>query len=192
MNRTNINEKLDFWSRLALYGLLFSGLLAVTFGCGNFVAGGDINVGVQAFRDYMPEVTQEVEIGKWVEVDNLAVSVVGVRVTDGRDDKLRPRAVQEGEVYLLVNVLLANQGDKREDISSRMSFSLFDSMGQTQEWAYYPAAAGSIDGRIDPGRERMGELTWKVAENAEGLMLVFGDVAFSLGEASGYSPGSPG
>ena len=60
-----------------------------------------------------------------------------------------------------------------------MSFGLFDSFGQLQAWVYYSAAAHSIDGRIDPGAGMMGELTWMVAENAEVLVLIYGDVAFS-------------
>ena len=172
--------------------LLLVAPIVFAVGCGNFVAGGDIDIGVQAFRDYMPEFSRVVPMGTSAKVDDLAVTVTGVRATDGRHDKVRYRLAPEGYLYLLVNVQLENQGDESEDVSTRMNFSLFDSLGQPQEWAYYPAAAGSIDGRIDPGRERMGELTWKVAENADGLMLMFGDVAFFIGEASGYRPGSPG
>ena len=178
-------------SNLRLFGFLLMGAVALLTGCGNFVAGGDIDVGVQAFRDYMPDVSQEVPIGTAVEVNNLAVTVTGVRATDGRDTKNMARPAPAGYVYLLVDVQVENQSEVRKDVSTRMNFGLFDSLGKSQEWAFYPAAAGSIDGRIDPGQERMGELTWKVAENAEGLLLVFGDVAFSVGEASGHRSGSP-
>ena len=177
--------------RSGLFGLLLIGSATISTGCGNFVAGGDIDVGVQAFREYVPNVSQEVQIGEAAKVDQLLVTVTGVTATDGRNNDRRPRPAPPGYLYLLVGVLLQNQGDSREDVATRMNFGLFDSLGKSQEWAYYPAAAGSIEGRIDPGQERMGELTWKVAENAKGLMMVFGDVAFSLGEASGYWPGSP-
>ena len=177
---------------LASLGWLFIGSAVFATGCGNFVAGGDIDIGVQAFRDYMPEFSQVVAMGESVKVDNLAITVTGVRATDGRDNKVRLQVAPEGYLYILVNVQLENQGDQTEEISTRMNFGLFNSSGQPQEWAFYPAAAGSIDGRIDPGRQRMGELTWKVAENADGLMLMFGDVAFFIGEASGYRSGPPG
>jgi len=54
-----------------------------------------------------------------------------------------------------------------------MSFGLFAFLGQLQEWVYYPAAAGSIDGRINPSAEMLGELTCMVAENTEGLVLIY-------------------
>ena len=183
--------KIRLRSRLGLFGLLLIGAAGLSTGCGNFVARGDIDVGVQAFRDYMPDVSQEIPIGEATMFDDLAVTVVGVRATDGRDNGGRHHPIPAGHLYLLVNVLMENQGDRQEDVSTRMNFGLFDSMGKSQEWAFYPGATGSIDGRIDPGQERTGELAWKVAENAKGLKLVYGHVAFSIGEASGYRPGSP-
>lgn len=184
MKRISGTFQIHLRPALAYFVPISVGLMAI--GCGNFVAGGDIDVGVQAFRDYMPSVSQEVPIGKTVKVDNFAVTVTGVRSTDGRDNQLLLQVAPEGQRYVLVNVVLENQGDALEYVATRMTFGLFDSMGHQQEWASYIGAVGSIDGRIEPGGERAGELTWAVPENAEGLMLVFGDVAFPVGDASGY------
>lgn len=193
MKRIRQAIKSHLQSSLGPLGFLLIGVVIFSIGCGNFVAGGDINVGVQAFRDYMPKVSQVVPLGEAASVKNLAVTVTRVRASDGRGDGPIPQPPPDGYQYLLVGVELENQGDKQELISSRMSFSLFDSLGHPQEWVYYAAAEGPVDGQIDPGLKRRGELSWKVkvAEDAEDFMLVFGDVAFSLSEATGYQPGGP-
>lgn len=175
-------------------GLLFT--IGLTAACGNPIQ--DFRElqeerpnGVQAIRSYAPEINTEVSIGETARTGSLAMSVTSARATDGRDSNLRVPAPPRGYVYLLVNVTLDNLGDEAEHMSSRMRISLLDSESRTQEWALFPAAAGSIDGRIGPGQQRVGELTWRVPENAEGLKMVFGDAAFSIGNASGYWPEPP-
>ena len=86
---------------------------------------------------------------------------------------------------------MENIGGKEVLISSRMQISLLDSDGEIQDWAFFPTLRGSIDGRIDPGRERKGELAWVVDDDADGLMMVFGGTAFVLGDVSGNRSGSP-
>ena len=170
--------------------LLLVGLLVLLTGCNNLMADDEVETGLPAFRHYIPNVSQEVPIGESLRITNLEITVTVVRSPDGRNDNEVRMIPPEGQRFFLVNVLLTNQGDVREDISPRMSFSLFDSLGQAQEW--FPAGAGPINSRINPGAEMKGELTSMVAENAEVLVLIYGDVAFSLGEASGGESGSPG
>jgi hypothetical protein len=133
------------------------GLLALLTGYNNLMANDEVETGLPAFRNYMPSVSQEVPIGESLRITNLEITVTVVRSPDGRNDNEVRMIPPEGQRFFLVNVLLTNQGDVREDISPRMSFSLFDSLGQAQEW--FPAGAGSINGRIDPGAEMKGELT---------------------------------
>lgn len=159
--------------------------------CGNIQSIQDDPVGIEAIRNHTPEINSEVSIGESATIGNLVMSVSGARASDGRDSKIRVPAPPDGYVYMLVSIDMENIGDSSEDVSSRMRMNLFNADGQTQEWTLFPASAGSIDGRIGPGSTRSGELTWKVLENAKGLKLVFGDVAFSIGDASGYLPGSP-
>jgi hypothetical protein len=147
--------------KVGIAGLFFTIGLAVA--CGNPIQGlqEERPNGVGAIRSYTPEVNTEVSIGETARAGSLAMSVTGVRATDGRDSDLRVPAPPQGHVYLLVSVTLENLGDELEYMSSRMRISLLDSEGRTQEWALFPAAAGSIDGRIGPGQQRVGELTWR-------------------------------
>ncbi len=169
-------------------------VLVMTTACGSFLArsGDDDTVsGVDLIRQRKTIINNEVSIGEVAEIRDLKVSVVSVRVTDGRNERVAAPVPSAGQIYLLAEVLMENVGQKRAFISSRMQIGLLDSDGETQEWAFFPTLKGSIDGRIDPGRERKGELAWVVDDDADGLMMVFGGTAFVLGDVSGDRPGSP-
>lgn len=165
--------------------------VGLAMACGNIQSIQDNPVGVEAIRGITPEINSEMSIGESATIGNLTMSVSGARASDGRDREIRVPAPPNGYVYMLVSLNVENVGDSSEILSSRMRLNLLNAEGQAQEWALFPASAGSIDGRIGPGSTRSGELTWKVLENAKGLKLVYGDVAFSIGDASGYLPGSP-
>ncbi len=165
--------------------------VGLAMACSSIQSIQDNPVGIEAIRNHTPEINSEVSIGESVTIGNLIMSVSGARASDGRDRDIRVPAPPDGYVYMLVTVDMQNIGDSSEDVSSRMRMNLLNADGQPQEWTLFPASAGSIDGRIGPGSTRSGELTWKVLENAKGLKLVFGDVAFFIGDASGYLPGSP-
>ena len=169
-------------------------VLLTTTACGSFLLrydDDDIISGVDHIRQWKTTITNEVSMGEVAEIRDLKVSVIAVRVTDGRNERIPAPAPSAGKIYLLAEVLMENVGGKRAFISSRMQISLLDSDGKTQEWAFFPTTKGSVDGRIDPGRERKGELAWVVDDDADGLMMVFGGTAFVLGDVSGDRPGSP-
>ena len=169
-------------------------VLVITTACGNFlVRSGDDDVvsGVELIRQRKTIISNEVSIGEVAEIRDLKVSVLSVRETDGRNERIAAPVPSTGQIYLLANVLIKNVGGKDVLISSRMQINLLDSDGEIQDWAFFPTSMGSIDGRIDPDRERMGELAWVVDDDADGLMMVFGGTAFVLGDVSGYRPGSP-
>lgn len=137
-----------------------------------------------------------IQIGETAEIGNLEVTISKVEATDGRDEVTKdfefrfPATKDEDGLFLLVNVTLENVSDEKVDISSRQEFNLFNNKRTTQKWALLPVSMGSIDGRIDPGRERQGVLVWDVHEDATGLTMVYGDTVFTIGDASNYRPGS--
>ncbi|MCH8062566.1 MAG: DUF4352 domain-containing protein [Chloroflexi bacterium] len=169
-------------------------VLLITTACGSFLfRSGDEEIvsGVDLIRQLRADINNEVSIGEVAEIRDLKVSVTAVRLTDGRNERISAPPPSVGQIYLLAEVLMENVGSKQALISSRMQISLVDSDGETQDWAFFPTLKGSIDGRIDPGRERMGELAWVVDDDADGLMMVFGGTAFVLGDVSGNRSGSP-
>lgn len=132
-----------------------------------------------------------VPIGESVIVGDLSLTVTDVLATDGRDisSRARVRYPSEGNLYLLVDILLENVGEEPVLLSSRQQFNLFDSRHESQKWALVPIPASSIDGEIDPGRDRQGKLVWEVSEDATGLKVVFGETVFTLGDVSSHRPG---
>ena len=168
-------------------------VLLATTACGNFLvrSSDDVFNGVDSVREWRPDVDNTVSIGEIANIGDLTFSVGAVRATDGRNERIPAPAPPVGQIYLLADVLMENLGLERVYVASRMQISLLDSEGETQEWALLPGSTGSIDGRIDPGREKKGELAWVVDDDANGLMMMFGGTAFILGDVSGYRSGSP-
>jgi hypothetical protein len=172
-----------------VFWALLSVLIVITAtGCGNFKSQTKI---VRA----ADSASEAVELGDTGRVDNFAVTVIGVRATNARDGVVKDVPIRvpdpaEGYVYILINVSVENVGDEFEVISSRQQINLFDGDHKTQKWSLVPISKGAIDGRIDPGRERHGELVWEVREDASDLKLVFGETVFAIGDASGFRPGS--
>lgn len=172
-------------------GMVF---LLTTSACGSLMAGSgdkDVVSGVDLIKQRKIKISNEVSIGEVAEIRKLKVSVTSVRTTDGRSERIAAPVPDRGKIYLVAEVLMENVGPEKAFISSRMQISLIDSAGETQEWAFFPTLRGSIDGRIDPGRERKGELAWVVDDDADGLMVVIGGTAFVIGDVSGYRSGSP-
>ena len=162
-------------------------VLLVTTACGNFLLrSGDEEIisGVELIRQRRADINFKVSIGEVAKIRDLKVSVTDVRLTDGRNERIPAPPPSVGQIYLVANVVM-------ENVASRMQINLLDSDGEIQDWAFFPTLKGSIDGRIDPGRERMGELAWVVDDDANGLMMVYGGTAFVLGDVSGNRPGSP-
>ena len=127
------------------------------------------------------ESLQSFDVGEKAIMNKFAMTVNSVRITDGRNSRVRAPVLPDGNLYFLVDVTLENIGDKTEFVSSRMLMNLFDSDGQTQQWIQFPDSRGTIDGRIRSGQERQGELAWEVREGSVGLKLVFDKTAFAVG-----------
>ena len=169
-------------------------VLLVTTACGNFLLrSGDEEIisGVELIRQRRADINFKVSIGEVAKIRDLKVSVTDVRLTDGRNERIPAPPPSVGQIYLVANVVMENVGQAKVSVASRMQINLLDSDGEIQDWAFFPTLKGSIDGRIDPGRERMGELAWVVDDDADGLMMVYGGTAFVLGDVSGNRPGSP-
>ena len=169
-------------------------VLMITTACGNFLLRSndeEVVSGVELVRQRKAKISETVSIGEVATIRDLKVSVTDVRLTDGRNQRIQAPPPAVGQIYLLARVVMENAGQEKVFIASRMQISLVNSDGETQEWAFFPTLKGSIDGRIDPGRERMGELAWVVDDDADGLMMLFGGTAFVLGDVSGYRSGSP-
>ena len=125
-------------------------------------------------------------VGEKASLGNLDMTVNGVRVSDGKDTSIWVPFPKQGSIYLFINVTLENVGDESENVSSRMQANLIDSSGRTQEWGLFPAARGSVDGILEPGKERQGELVWEVTEDAAGRKMVFDKTVFAIGDAANY------
>lgn len=176
----NLNWPKRYTRAIGVLGLMIA--VGSAIGCGSLLGGaesGDTSsddaAHSQRFEDF-----ENFSIGETAVVGELAITVNGIRATDGRDDKFSLPLSDHAKVYYLVDVTIDNLGDTSEVIAPRMQMSLFDGKGETQEWTMFAATNGSFDGKVTPDVSRNGELAWEVSKDAKGLRMTFKQVAFTL------------
>ena len=178
----NLNWPKRYTRAIVVLGLMTA--VGSAIGCGSLLGSaesGDTSSD-DAARTQRFEGFENFSIGETAIVGELAITVNGIRATDGRDDKFSWPLANNYQVYYLVDVTIDNLGDTSEVIAPRMQMSLFDAKGETQEWAVFVATNGSIDGKVTPDVNRNGELAWEVPKDAKGMRMTFKQVAFTLGD----------
>ena len=108
-------------------------------------------------------------VGDTIKVGNMEVTVLGHKTHEG-GGFLTPDA---GNVYYLIDVVIANKGDKAESISSMLMFDLRDGDGFSQSISFGAQSAGQsgLDGSVLPGKVIRGDLGYEIEKNTTGYEL---------------------
>ncbi len=120
-------------------------------------------------------------VGESVEISNLMIQVLGVSYPIGTD-LIQPK---EGYQYVVVELMVVNQGDSTQEITSGLQMYLKDGTGQQYPFnlgAQALADAGLPDDELQPGERIRGQIGFQVPESAENLVFVFDAEVFGFGK----------
>jgi hypothetical protein len=111
-------------------------------------------------------------VGDIINIGDIVMVVLGWDMPPG-DDFAKP---DEGKVFVAVEVILVNQGDSSDSVSSMLQMGLKDDTGQQYDADFTASMAideSSPDGEISPGERIRGKIGFQVPEDATGLVFVF-------------------
>lgn len=165
--------------------LVLAALLLATLACG----GGNEAVRVGTVNpDSEGEESREAaegeatyQVGDVVSTGDMLVVLLGWS-EPASNDFIQP---DEGYRFIVVDVLVVNQGDQPRTLASGLQMKLKDSTGQqySEDLAASIAAAGtSPGGEISPGERLRGQVAYQVHADAEGLVFVFDANLWSAGK----------
>jgi hypothetical protein len=109
-----------------------------------------------------PEEIKVYNIGDLVEIGDVTIIVNGVRTTE--KDEWNDQ-VEEGYIYLLVDLSIENKGNNDAYIDTFMNFRLVDKDGRNYKSVYAEKARGNVDGTLNSGRKIAGELGYAIPED---------------------------
>lgn len=117
--------------------------------------------------------THDLKVGDKVKVDNLEVTLNGVRVADTYDGKA-----------LVADFTVNNVGDKTENVSSMLMFEAMDEEAiKLDQTVGVEDQKGQLDGELAPGRKLRGEIAYKLKDaHGKTMELIFQE-AFKSGQA---------
>lgn len=121
------------------------------------------------------------QVGEIVEIRDTVMVVLGWETPEG-DEFTKPA---EGNRFVVVDVLLVNQGTDTDSVSSMLQMSLKDDTGQQYDLdleATVAADADSPDGELAPGERIRGKVGFQVPQEAAGLVYVFDASLFGAGK----------
>lgn len=145
---------------------------------GNDAANGDNQTGDnnqtgenQAGNDaQQPTDNQQLKVGDTANINELLVTLKGIRTEKGTDEFDKPQK----DFYLIVDVLIENKTNESQAISSLLNTKLYNAEGYEQEWGFLANTKGSLDGEVGPGRKMAGEMAFDV-EQSEYFEFIFED-----------------
>jgi hypothetical protein len=115
------------------------------------------------------EIQRDYVVGDTVKVGDLEITVCGVSTSEG-EDFYTP---EDGNVFYLMNVAVANKGDKPESISTMLMFDLRDSGGYSVSQSLSAQSVGTsgLDGTVLPGKVIRGDIGFEVPQDPAGYTL---------------------
>jgi len=165
--------------------LLVAALLVATLACGGGeepVRVGTVDTAGDGDTSQAASAGQETyQVGDVISTGDMLVVLLGWS-EPSPNDFIQP---EEGYRFIVVDVLVVNQGAQPRTLASGLQMKLKDSTGQqySEDLAASIAAAGtSPGGEISPGERLRGQVAYQVREDAEGLVFVFDANLWSAGK----------
>jgi hypothetical protein len=146
---------------------------------------GEIGVGDQASNEETPQIPQEViyEVGDIISINNVVLIVLGWDQPPGGD--FNPP--DEGKKYLVVDLMIANQGERSFNSSPVFQMTLKDPSGQKYNIngkANIASGSNIPNGEVNPGEVIRGKVGFHVPEDLTNFVFVYEANLLGLGEVS--------
>jgi len=146
---------------------------------------GNIGVSDQSAGEETPKTPQEViyEVGDIISIDNAVLVVLGWDQPPGGDFN----SPDEGKKYLVVDLMIANQGERSFNSSPVFQMTLKDSSGQKYNIngkANIASGSNTPNGEVNPGEVIRGKVGFHVPENLTNFIFVYEANLIGIGEVS--------
>jgi len=153
---------------------------------------GDIGVSDQTSNEETPHTPQEViyEVGDIVSINDSVLVILGWDQPPGGD--FNPP--DEGKKYLVVDLMIANQGDRSFNSSPVFQMTLKDPSGQKYNIngkANIASGSNTPNGEVNPGEVIRGKVGFHVPEDLTNFIFVYEENLMGIGEVSVNLGGTP-
>jgi hypothetical protein len=153
---------------------------------------GDIGVSDQTSNEETPHTLQEViyEVGDIVSINDAVLVILGWDQPPGGD--FNPP--DEGKKYLVVDLMIANQGERSFNSSPVFQMTLKDPSGQKYNIngkANIASGSNTPNGEVNPGEVIRGKVGFHVPENLTNFIFVYEANLMGIGEVSVNLGGIP-
>jgi len=153
---------------------------------------GDIGVSDQTSNEETPLTPQEViyEVGDIVSINNAVLVILGWDQPPGGD--FNPP--DEGKKYLVVDLMIANQGERSFNSSPVFQMTLKDPSGQKYNIngkANIASGSNTPNGEVNPGEVIRGKVGFHVPEDLTNFIFVYEANLIGIGEVSVNLGGTP-
>jgi hypothetical protein len=153
---------------------------------------GDIGVSDQTSNEETPHTPQEViyEVGDIVSINDAVLVILGWDQPPGGD--FNPP--DEGKKYLVVDLMIANQGERSFNSSPVFQMTLKDPSGQKYNIngkANIASGSNTPNGEVNPGEVIRGKVGFHVPEDLINFIFVYEANLMGIGEVSVNLGGTP-
>jgi hypothetical protein len=153
---------------------------------------GDIGVSDQTSNEETPHTPQEViyEVGDIVSINDAVLVILGWDQPPGGD--FNPP--DEGKKYLVVDLMIANQGERSFNSSPVFQMTLKDPSGQKYNIngkANIASGSNTPNGEVNPGEVIRGKVGFHVPEDLTNFIFVYEANLIGIGEVSVNLGGTP-
>jgi len=111
------------------------------------------------------------EIGDTIEVGDLVIKVNSTRTAEKDEWDM----LEEGYIYLLVDISIENTGNQEAYLDTYYNFRLVDKNGRNYEFVWAEKAKGRIEGNLGAGRKIAGELSYGIPNDIKEFELEISD-----------------
>ncbi len=153
---------------------------------------GDIGVSDQTSNEETPHTPQEViyEVGDIVSINDAVLVILGWDQPPGGD--FNPP--DEGKKYLVVDLMIANQGERSFNSSPVFQMTLKDPSGQKYNIngkANIASGSNTPNGEVNPGEVIRGKVGFHVPKDLTNFIFVYEANLMGIGEVSVNLGGTP-
>lgn len=125
------------------------------------------------------DLTEIFEIGDEIKMGDRNIIVNSARAERGREIW----EINENKKYVVLNITIRNNGEEEINSSTLMDFKLVDMEGISQNYRSFSGTEGDLNGRILPGRQMRGEISFEVDDYKDNFELEYSADIFGRGTA---------